>query len=70
MGRLRRKRVHHARRDVHRSSRTRVRLFYFITTSVSRSMSFQVRAKDLDQIQLVDLDPKVRRLSLAYPKNR
>lgn len=42
MGRLRRSRAHHARRDVKRASRTRV------------------RTKDLDQIQLIDLDPKVR----------
>lgn len=44
MGRLRRKRAHHARRDVHRAARVRV------------------RTKDLDQIQLIDLDPKVCRL--------
>ncbi|TRM65913.1 hypothetical protein BD626DRAFT_453114 [Schizophyllum amplum] len=42
MGRLRRSRAHHARRDVHRAARTRV------------------RSKDLDQIQLIDLDPKNR----------
>ncbi|PFH47644.1 hypothetical protein AMATHDRAFT_133324, partial [Amanita thiersii Skay4041] len=42
MGRLRRSRAHHARRDVHRATRTRA------------------RAKDLDQIQLIDLDPKNR----------
>ncbi|KDR70877.1 hypothetical protein GALMADRAFT_254496 [Galerina marginata CBS 339.88] len=42
MGRLRRSRVHNARRDVHRASRTRV------------------RTRDLDQIQLIDLDPKNR----------
>ncbi|KAL0579492.1 hypothetical protein V5O48_002534 [Marasmius crinis-equi] len=41
MGRLRRSRVHNARRDVHRATRTRA------------------RGKDLDQIQLIDLDPKV-----------
>ncbi|KAF5381436.1 hypothetical protein D9757_009040 [Collybiopsis confluens] len=42
MGRLRRSRVHNARRDVHRATRTRA------------------RGKDLDQIQLIDLDPKNR----------
>ncbi|KAF8074501.1 hypothetical protein FPV67DRAFT_584292 [Lyophyllum atratum] len=42
MGRLRRSRAHHARRDVHRASRTRV------------------RSRDLDLIQLIDLDPKNR----------
>jgi len=42
MGRPRRSRVHNARRDVHRASRTRV------------------RTRDLDQIQLIDLDPKNR----------
>ncbi|RDB15930.1 Zinc finger protein bud20 [Hypsizygus marmoreus] len=42
MGRLRRSRAHHARRDVHRASRTRV------------------RGRDLDMIQLIDLDPKNR----------
>ncbi|KAF9529517.1 hypothetical protein CPB83DRAFT_852261 [Crepidotus variabilis] len=42
MGRLRRSRAHHARRDVHRASRTRV------------------RGRDLDQIQMIDLDPKNR----------
>ncbi|RXW21158.1 hypothetical protein EST38_g4709 [Candolleomyces aberdarensis] len=41
MGRLRRSRAHHARRDVHRAARTRA------------------RTRDLDQIQLIDLDPKV-----------
>lgn len=45
MGRLRRKRVHNARRDIHRACRTRV------------------RTKDLDQIQLVDLDPKVHTMN-------
>ncbi|EDR02748.1 uncharacterized protein LACBIDRAFT_174921 [Laccaria bicolor S238N-H82] len=49
MGRLRRSRVHNARRDVHRASRTRV------------------RTKDLDQIQLIDLDPKNRAALEAQP---
>ncbi|EGN95972.1 hypothetical protein SERLA73DRAFT_185435 [Serpula lacrymans var. lacrymans S7.3] len=49
MGRLRRSRAHHARRDVHRASRTRV------------------RTKDLDQIQLIDLDPKNRAALEAQP---
>ncbi|KAJ3893876.1 hypothetical protein GG344DRAFT_42271 [Lentinula edodes] len=49
MGRLRRSRVHNARRDVHRTTRTRV------------------RAKDLDQIQLIDLDPKNRAALEAQP---
>ncbi|KAF4569915.1 Bud site selection protein 20 [Pleurotus pulmonarius] len=49
MGRLRRSRAHHARRDVHRASRTRV------------------RTKDLDQIQLIDLDPKNRAKLEAQP---
>ncbi|KAH9479906.1 Zinc finger protein 593 [Psilocybe cubensis] len=42
MGRLRRSRAHHARRDVQRGARTRV------------------RTRDLDMIQLIDLDPKNR----------
>ncbi|KAF9055385.1 hypothetical protein BDZ89DRAFT_1088036 [Hymenopellis radicata] len=49
MGRLRRSRAHHARRDVHRASRTRV------------------RTRDLDQIQLIDLDPKNRAVLEAQP---
>ncbi|TDL23831.1 hypothetical protein BD410DRAFT_746698 [Rickenella mellea] len=49
MGRLRRSRVHNARRDVHRASRTRA------------------RTKDLDQIQLIDLDPKNRAALEAQP---
>ncbi|KIY74055.1 hypothetical protein CYLTODRAFT_340878 [Cylindrobasidium torrendii FP15055 ss-10] len=49
MGRLRRSRTHHARRDVHRGSRTRV------------------RTRDLDQIQLIDLDPKNRAALEAQP---
>ncbi|KAJ7594759.1 hypothetical protein C8J56DRAFT_448270 [Mycena floridula] len=49
MGRLRRSRAHHARRDVHRAARTRV------------------RQRDLDQIQLIDLDPKNRTLLEAQP---
>ncbi|TFK24060.1 hypothetical protein FA15DRAFT_669914 [Coprinopsis marcescibilis] len=49
MGRLRRSRAHHARRDVHRASRTRARV------------------KDLDQIQLIDLDPKNRAALEAQP---
>ncbi|KAF5360028.1 hypothetical protein D9758_007588 [Tetrapyrgos nigripes] len=49
MGRLRRSRAHHARRDVHRASRTRA------------------RTKDLDQIQLIDLDPKNRVKLEAQP---
>ncbi|KAF4610453.1 hypothetical protein D9613_006556 [Agrocybe pediades] len=49
MGRLRRSRVHNARRDVHRASRTRV------------------RTRDLDQIQLIDLDPKNRAALEAQP---
>lgn len=42
MGRVRRKRTHHAQRDVHRATRTRA------------------RTKDLDQIQLHDLNPRER----------
>ncbi|KAJ3510806.1 hypothetical protein NLJ89_g4474 [Agrocybe chaxingu] len=49
MGRLRRSRAHHARRDIHRASRTRV------------------RTRDLDQIQLIDLDPKNRQVLEAQP---
>jgi len=49
MGRLRRSRVHNARRDVHRAARTRA------------------RGKDLDQIQLIDLDPKNRAALEAQP---
>jgi len=49
MGRVRRKRTHHAQRDVHRAARTRA------------------RTKDLDQIQLHDLDPKVRAKLEAQP---
>ncbi|KAL0953341.1 hypothetical protein HGRIS_004585 [Hohenbuehelia grisea] len=49
MGRLRRSRVHNARRDVHRASRTRA------------------RTRDLDQIQLIDLDPKNRAKLEAQP---
>ncbi|KAG2011146.1 hypothetical protein CC2G_011295 [Coprinopsis cinerea AmutBmut pab1-1] len=49
MGRLRRSRAHHARRDVKRASRTRA------------------RTKDLDQIQLIDLDPKNRAALEAQP---
>ncbi|KAH6910486.1 hypothetical protein BKA70DRAFT_1185926 [Coprinopsis sp. MPI-PUGE-AT-0042] len=49
MGRLRRSRAHHARRDVHRAARTRV------------------RGRDLDQIQLIDLDPKNRAALEAQP---
>ncbi|CCM01836.1 uncharacterized protein FIBRA_03904 [Fibroporia radiculosa] len=49
MGRLRRSRTHHAKRDVHRGARTRA------------------RAKDLDQIQLIDLDPKNRAALEAQP---
>ncbi|KAH8111083.1 hypothetical protein DFH11DRAFT_1513603 [Phellopilus nigrolimitatus] len=49
MGRLRRSRAHHARRDVHRASRTRA------------------RTKDLDQIQLIDLDPKHRAALESQP---
>ncbi|KIM38411.1 hypothetical protein M413DRAFT_30235 [Hebeloma cylindrosporum] len=49
MGRLRRSRVHNARRDVHRASRTRV------------------RTRDVDQIQLIDLDPKNRAKLEAQP---
>ncbi|KAF9465492.1 hypothetical protein BDZ94DRAFT_1160032 [Collybia nuda] len=49
MGRLRRSRTHHARRDVHRSNRTRV------------------RSRDLDLIQLIDLDPKNRAALEAQP---
>ncbi|KAJ7749772.1 hypothetical protein B0H14DRAFT_2982766 [Mycena olivaceomarginata] len=49
MGRLRRSRVHNARRDVHRAARTRV------------------RTRDLDQIQLLDLDPKRRAELEAQP---
>ncbi|KIY53233.1 hypothetical protein FISHEDRAFT_19883, partial [Fistulina hepatica ATCC 64428] len=44
MGRQRRSRMHHARRDVHRASRSR---------------AFPLRT--IDQIQLIDLDPKVRK---------
>ncbi|KAF8799992.1 hypothetical protein BYT27DRAFT_7200732 [Phlegmacium glaucopus] len=49
MGRLRRSRVHNARRDVHRASRTRV------------------RTRDLDLIQLIDLDPKNRAALESQP---
>ncbi|KAK6977714.1 hypothetical protein R3P38DRAFT_3122971 [Favolaschia claudopus] len=49
MGRLRRSRVHNARRDVHRASRTRA------------------RARDLDQIKIIDLDPKRRAELEAQP---
>ncbi|KAF8731442.1 hypothetical protein AX14_004882 [Amanita brunnescens Koide BX004] len=49
MGRLRRSRTHHARRDVQRGARTRA------------------RTRDLDQIQLVDLDPKNRAMLEAQP---
>ncbi|TFK39609.1 hypothetical protein BDQ12DRAFT_698215 [Crucibulum laeve] len=49
MGRLRRSRVHNARRDVHRAARTRV------------------RTRDLDQIQMIDLDPKNRAALEAQP---
>ncbi|KAJ7452247.1 hypothetical protein FB451DRAFT_1282954 [Mycena latifolia] len=49
MGRLRRSRVHNARRDVHRAARTRV------------------RTRDLDQIQMLDLDPKRRAELEAQP---
>ncbi|KAJ7029635.1 hypothetical protein C8F04DRAFT_745767 [Mycena alexandri] len=49
MGRLRRSRVHNARRDVHRAARTRV------------------RGRDLDQIQMLDLDPKRRAELEAQP---
>ncbi|KAG5719435.1 hypothetical protein E4T56_gene20668 [Termitomyces sp. T112] len=49
MGRVRRSRAHHARRDVHRASRTRV------------------RSRDLDLIQLIDLDPKNRAALEAQP---
>jgi len=49
MGRVRRKRTHHAQRDVHRAARTRA------------------RTKDLDQIQLHDLDPKERAKLEAQP---
>lgn len=49
MGRLRRSRAHHARRDIHRAARTRAR-----------------PARDLDQIQLIDLEPEVRCLSFPF----
>ncbi|KZT07504.1 uncharacterized protein LAESUDRAFT_698818 [Laetiporus sulphureus 93-53] len=49
MGRLRRSRTHHAKRDVHRAARTRA------------------RTRDLDQIQLIDLDPKNRAILEAQP---
>jgi bud site selection protein 20 len=58
MGRLRRSRVHNARRDVHRAARTRVSVcIYTFQLFLTNN---QVRTRDLDQIQLIDLDPKVR----------
>lgn len=60
MGRLRRSRTHHAQRDVHRAARTRVRILYRKVIH-THSCSIQVRGRDLDQIQLIDLDPKVAR---------
>ena len=58
MGRLRRSRTHKAQRDIHRASRTRVR---FLLTNIKTpdTTPSQARTKDLDQIQLIDLDPKV-----------
>ena len=50
MGRLRRSRAHHARRDVKRAARTRAR-----------------PARDLDQIQLIDLEPEKRASLEAQP---
>ncbi|KAL9713852.1 hypothetical protein Ac2012v2_003464 [Leucoagaricus gongylophorus] len=49
MGRLRRSRTHHAKRDVHRATRARAHI------------------RDLDQIQLIDLDPKNRAVLEAQP---
>ncbi|KAI0255688.1 hypothetical protein BJV78DRAFT_1172514 [Lactifluus subvellereus] len=62
MSRLRRSRTHKAQRDVHRASRTRVNL-PGISVQISvliKTFFLQARTRDIDQIQLVDLDPKNR----------
>jgi len=62
MSRLRRSRTHKAQRDVRRATRTRVN--YLSTLPLAQAdenfLCFpQARTRDLDQIQLIDLDPKV-----------
>jgi len=69
MGRIRRSRTHKSQRDIHRASRTRVRIvpwglfqsfvFFFYRILTRLTLVFQARTRDLDQIQLIDLDPKV-----------
>jgi bud site selection protein 20 len=64
MSRLRRSRTHKAQRDVRRATRTRVNIFSTLLwhrTSTDENLFYplQARTRDLDQIQLVDLDPKV-----------
>ncbi|KAG8984582.1 Bud site selection protein 20 [Tulasnella sp. 427] len=53
MTRQRRKRTHHARNHIYRATRTRQPKTYHVPW-------MQARQKDLDQIQLHDLDPKNR----------
>lgn len=66
MGRIRRSRTHKSQRDIHRASRTRVRIILRLSIICTLRMNphriyaFQARTRDLDQIQLIDLDPKVR----------
>jgi hypothetical protein len=63
MSRYRRSRTHRAQRDVHRASRTRVSpslgTTVVIFLLIKNFLCSQARKRDLDQIQLSDLDPKV-----------
>jgi hypothetical protein len=62
MSRYRRSRTHKAQRDVHRASRTRVSLSRHYCNDILATQNFlclQARTRDVDQIQLIDLDPKV-----------
>ena len=61
MGRVRRKRTHHAQRDVHRASRTRVGISEPLRSRSLTVEIIQARVKDLDQIQLHDLLPHIRK---------
>jgi len=70
MGRLRRSRTHKAQRDVHRASRTRVYFCLAIFCTPRLIFRLQARTKDLDQIQLIDLDPKVHFFLASTLTNR
>ncbi len=61
MSRYRRSRTHKAQRDVHRATRTRVTSHLHYCSDIltdENFLRFKARTRDIDQIQLIDLDPK------------